>query len=114
MGPRRLVSEAGREVPAPAARPRRPRGLLRRVLEAQRRERQVIVAELVQVKGLMPLLMKHRNGDRWSREERRMLRQQLHALMDLSPYLVVMALPGSVLLLPALAWWLDRRRQRRQ
>jgi len=28
-----------------------------------------------------------------------------------SPYLVVMVMPGSFVVLPALAWWLDRRRQ---
>ena len=30
-------------------------------------------------------------------------------LSNLSPYLVVLALPGSFVMLPALAWWLDRR-----
>ena len=116
MGPRRAAaSKSGRAVPTSAMSggPRIPTGILRRLLEAQPREREVIVTELVQVKGLMPLLMKHRNGSRWSREERRQLRQQFNALMGLSPYLFVMALPGSVLFLPALAWWLDRRRQRR-
>lgn len=116
MGPRRSgASKPGRATTSPAMSggPRVPTGILRRILEAQRREREVIVAELVQVKGFMPLLMKHRNGSRWSRDERRQLRLQFHALVDLSPYLIVMALPGSVLFLPALAWWLDRRRQRR-
>jgi hypothetical protein len=28
-----------------------------------------------------------------------------------SPYLAVMVMPGSFIVLPALAWWLDRRRQ---
>jgi len=28
----------------------------------------------------------------------------------ISRYLVVLVIPGGVLLLPALAWWLDRRR----
>lgn len=115
MGPRRLAAKAARGTPSPDMpdAPRTPRAIFRRVLEAQSREREVIVAEILQVKGMMPLLMKHRNGHRWSREERRQLRLQLHALADLSPYLFVMVLPGSVLFLPALAWWLDRRRQRR-
>ena len=58
----------------------------------------------------MPLLMKRRNGDRWTVAERQDLYGQLRALSHLSPYLVVLALPGSFLMLPALAWWLDRRR----
>jgi hypothetical protein len=87
--------------------------LVRRLLEAQRREREQITAELGKVKGLMPLLMKRRNGTRWSAVERGELLQQLRALGHLSPYLVVLALPGSFLALPVLAWWLDRRRQNR-
>lgn len=86
---------------------------VQRLLEAQERERQLITAELVKVKGLMPLLMKRRNGGSWSVDERHTLIEQLHALAYLSPYLVVLALPGSFLALPVLAWWLDRRRQRR-
>jgi hypothetical protein len=33
-------------------------------------------------------------------------------LSTLSPYLVVLVMPGGLLALPALAWWLDRRRLR--
>ena len=57
--------------------------------------------------------MKHRNGGQWSVDERHELIEQMHALAHLSPYLVVLALPGSFLVLPVLAWWLDRRRQLR-
>lgn len=87
--------------------------IVRSLLEAQERERQQLIAELTKVKGLMPLLMKRRNGGRWTVDERHQLIEQLHALAHLSPYLVVLALPGSVLFLPLLAWWLDRRRYRR-
>lgn len=86
---------------------------VQRLLEAQERERQLITAELVKVRGLMPLLMKRRNGGVWSVGERHTLIEQLHALAYLSPYMVVLALPGSFVALPVLAWWLDRRRQRR-
>jgi hypothetical protein len=95
---------------------RRPfwrRVIVRRVIDAERREREVVVAELGRIHGLMPLLMRHRNGSRWSREERRELYQQMRALAHLSPYLFVLVLPGSFVALPLLAWWLDRRRQRR-
>lgn len=87
--------------------------IVRRMLEAQNRERLHITAELAKVRGLMPLLMKRRNGGRWTVDERHQLIEQLHALAHLSPYLVVLVLPGSFLALPVLAWWLDRRRYRR-
>ena len=87
--------------------------LVQRMLEAQQRERLQITVELGKIKGLMPLLMKRRNGGRWTVDERHELIEQLHALAHLSPYLVVLAMPGSVLFLPVVAWWLDRRRYRR-
>lgn len=86
---------------------------VRQLLEAQERERRLLTAELLKVKGLMPLLMKRRNGGSWSMAERHELIEQLHAVAYLSPYLVVLALPGSFVVLPLLAWWLDRRRRRR-
>jgi hypothetical protein len=93
----------------PAA--RRRRGIFR----GQRwREYDRLLAEMLQVRGLMPLLLKHRHGDRWTREERAELRLQLRALSHLVPYLVLLALPGSVLLLPLLAWRMERQERRRQ
>lgn len=88
-------------------------GLMQKMLAAQNRERKELLGEMVKVRGLMPLLMKSRNGERWTVTERAALRGQLHALAHLSPYLVVMVLPGSFVALPVLAWWLDRRRQDR-
>ena len=88
--------------------------LVRYILEAQKRERDLVVVKFAQVKGLMPLLMKHRNGELWTHEERIVLKSQLRALAHLSPYIFVMALPGSFAALPVLAWWLDRRRHRRE
>lgn len=104
-GAARHIAEATGTRPAP--------GLLRKMLEAQQREKNVIVAELVKVKGLMPLLMKHRNGSEWSHQEREELHEQMRAMAHLSPYLVVLVLPGSFMVMPVLAWWLDRRRGNR-
>lgn len=87
--------------------------LLDHLRAAQHRERQQLTAELAKIKDLMPLLMKRRNGSEWTSAERRQLIEQLDALAHLSPYLLILALPGSVLLLPVLAWWLDRRRYQR-
>ena len=92
----------------------RVRGAFTYVWELQERERKRILAEAVQIKGLMPLLMKHRNGQKWTKEERAELRIHLRHLSDLSPYLVLVVLPGAPLTLPLLAWWLDRRRQQRK
>jgi len=84
----------------------------RSVAELTVREKRHLLNEILQVRGLMPLLMKQRNKGHWSYEDRAELRLHLRRLSDLSPYLVVLALPGSFVLLPALAWWLDRRRTR--
>ena len=86
--------------------------VFRTVRALTEREKRYLLAEILQVRGLMPLLMKQRNRGRWTLEDRTELRVHLRRLSNLSPYLVVLALPGSVLILPALAWWLDRRRDR--
>ena len=36
----------------------------------------------------------------------------LRRLWRISPYLVVLVAPGGFFMLPCLAWWLDRRRNR--
>jgi hypothetical protein len=86
--------------------------VFRSAQELTAREKRHLLNEILQVRGLMPLLMKQRNKGRWSAEDRAELHDHLRRLSNLSPYLVVLALPGSFLLLPALAWWLDRRRMR--
>ena len=77
------------------------------------REKQFLLSEIVQVKGLMPLLMKPRNRQRWTPEDKAELARHLKRLSQLSPYLVVVVMPGGFFMLPALAWWLDRRRNRK-
>ena len=89
-------------------------GWWRQLLSSQRREVQRVVTEVMATRGMMPLLMKARNGGQWTPEERRALIEHLRRVAHLSPYLIVLLLPGSVLILPAYAWWLDRRRLRRQ
>lgn len=85
----------------------------RQVLSSQRREAQRILAELMQTRGVMPLLMKARNGESWTPAEKAQLLGHLRRVAHLSPYLIALLLPGSVLLLPVYAWWLDRRRLKR-
>jgi hypothetical protein len=80
-------------------------------MELADRERKYLMAEIVQAKDLMPLLMKKRNRQPWSAEDRREVRERLTRLSKVSPYLVVFALPGGMVMLPVLSWWLDRRRR---
>jgi len=86
---------------------------IQRLLATQKRQAREFVAELVQMRGLMPLLMKPRNGAAWTAAEKSELLHQLRVLSRLSPYLLFLLLPGSALLLPIYAWWLDRRRSAR-
>lgn len=73
----------------------------------------LIRSELNQVRGLIPLLMKHRNGVQWSEDERATLLRDLRALRHLSPYLIPILMPGGVFMLPLVAYWMDRRRNER-
>lgn len=91
-------------------RPKQRFPLIGAMLEAGQRERGVLLSEASKVRGLMPLLMKRRNGNCWTRDDRALLHEQMRALAHLSPYLIILALPGSFAMMPVLAWWLDRRR----
>jgi hypothetical protein len=79
----------------------------------QEREKRRIRAEIAQIPGLMALLMKPRNGLKWTKAERAELRAQLRRLSRLSIYLALATLPFTSLTLPLVAWWLDRRQQKR-
>lgn len=83
-----------------------------RIYALQDRQRAQILAEITQIEGLMPLLMKQRNGIPWTSEDRQQLKKQIHSVARLSPYLLALLLPGGLLALPLVAWWLDRRRLR--
>jgi hypothetical protein len=87
--------------------------VVRHVRDLTVREKKFLLNEILQVKGLMPLLMKPRNKQRWTPEDKSELVVHLRRLSRISPYLVVLVMPGGMLMLPALAWWLDRRRNRK-
>ena len=82
-------------------------------MATQRREARRVIAELMATRGMMPLLMKARNGGQWTPAEKDEVVGHLRRMAHLSPYLIALVMPGSVLLLPVYAWWLDRRRLRR-
>ena len=86
---------------------------LSRMVDSQKRQAREFVADVVRMRGLMPLLMKNRNGGAWTAAEKAELLGQLRILSRVSPYLLFLLLPGSALLLPAYAWWLDHRRKPR-
>ncbi len=89
-------------------------GWWQQMLSSQRREVRRVVAELMVTRGLMPLLMKSRNGGSWTPAEKEELLGHLRRMAHLSPYLIALVLPGSLLILPVYAWWLDRRRLNRR
>ena len=77
------------------------------------REKRRFRDELVQMKGAWPLLMKQRNGGKWTPEEKVELKTMVRSASSVSPYLFIWAVPGSMLMLPFLAWFLDKQRKRK-
>ena len=75
------------------------------------REKRRFSSELVHMRGAWPLLMKQRNGGKWTPEEKAKLKLMVRSASNVSPYLFIWAIPGSMLLLPFLAWFLDKRRK---
>lgn len=82
-------------------------------ISLQNRQRAQLMEEITEIRGFMPLLMKQRNGIHWSPKDRRLILKQLRSLARLSPYAAAFVLPGGMLILPLMAWWLDRRRLKR-
>jgi hypothetical protein len=83
------------------------------LLAGNNREQRRLRDELATIKGAWPLLMKQRRGGTWTPEEKAQLRAMVRSASSVSPYLFIWAIPGSVLLLPFLAWYLDTRRKQR-
>jgi uncharacterized membrane protein len=77
------------------------------------RWRQSTYAAFAEGDGVIRVLMKPRNGQAWTTEDRTFLRAKVKALAHWTPALFLFLLPGSMLLLPAYAWLLDRRRRAR-
>ena len=78
------------------------------------RESRRLRDELAMMKGAWPLLMKQRDGGKWTPEEKARLKAMVRSASAVSPYLFIWAIPGSVILLPFLAWYLDARRKNRE
>jgi hypothetical protein len=82
-------------------------------LAGNHREQRRFRDELASMKGAWPLLMKQRRGGTWNAEEKDQLKGMVRSASSVSPYLFIWAIPGSMLLLPFLAWYLDTRRKQR-
>jgi hypothetical protein len=83
-------------------------------LAGNNRERLRFRDELALMRGAWPLLMKQRRGGKWTPEDKQQLKAMVRSASSVSPYLFIWALPGSMLLLPFLAWFLDTRRKQRR
>jgi hypothetical protein len=68
--------------------------------------------DLYHIQGFMNLLMKPRNGMPWTAEDKAAIRLHLKSVAASLPMLAVFTLPGGMLLLPLLAWHLDRRKRK--
>ena len=80
------------------------------MLSGWRRKR---LSRLGERPGLVAILMKRRNRQPWTEADRDFLRRELRSLVRWLPGLILFSLPGGLLLLPAYAWLLDRRRNPR-
>ena len=80
-------------------------------LASNSREKRRLGDELLQMRDAWPLLMKQRRGGKWTPEDKLRLKHILRSTSSVSPYLFIWAVPGSMLLLPFLAWYLDTRRK---
>jgi hypothetical protein len=76
--------------------------------------KEVILMEVLSIRGLMQLLMKTRNTDeKWTREEKKEVKRHLKNIAKILPAIAIFSLPGGSFLLPILAEVLDRRKTRR-
>ncbi|MGQ2978815.1 MAG: hypothetical protein ACT6Q9_03860 [Polaromonas sp.] len=83
------------------------------IVASNHREKHRFREELAHIKGAWPLLMKQRKGGTWTPEDKVQLKAMVRSASSVSPYVFIWAIPGSMLLLPFLAWFLDRQRKRR-
>ncbi len=83
------------------------------IVASNHRETHRFREELAHIKGAWPLLMKQRKGGTWTPEDKVQLKSAVRSASSVSPYLFIWAIPGSMVLLPFLAWFLDRQRKKR-
>lgn len=82
------------------------------IVASNHREKHRFREELAHIRGAWPLLMKQRKGGTWTLEDKVRLKAMVRSASSVSPYLCIWAIPGSMVLLPFLAWFLDRQRKK--
>lgn len=83
-------------------------------LAGNHREKNRLRGEMAVMRGSVVWLVRQRRLGRWSPEDRAHLRQVMRSASSVSPYLIIWVVPGSMLLLPFMAWFIDMRRKGRQ
>ena len=83
-------------------------------LAGNTREKTRFRSELATMKGSVVWLIRQRRQGAWTVTERAHLRDVMRSASSVSPYLIIWVVPGSLVLLPFLAWFIDRRRRRPQ
>ena len=81
-------------------------------LAGNTREKTRFRTELATMRGSVVWLIRQRRQGAWTVTERDHLREVMRSASSVSPYLIIWVVPGSMLLLPFLAWFMDRRRKR--
>ena len=80
-------------------------------LAGNSREKTRLKRELATLKGSVVWLVRQRRQGNWTAHEREHLRSVMRTASSVSPYLLIWVVPGSMLLLPFLAWFIDHRRK---
>ncbi len=78
------------------------------------KHKRLFFEEAQQISGFLALLMKQRNtNEKWTEEEKTLIKEHLKHLSMYIPALLIFALPGGCILLPIFAEIMDRRKTRR-
>jgi hypothetical protein len=78
------------------------------------KHKRLFFEEAQRISGFLALLMKQRNTDeKWTEEEKELIKDHLKHLSMYIPALLIFALPGGCILLPIFAEIMDRRKTRR-
>ena len=80
-------------------------------LAGNHREKTRLKRELATLRGSVVWLVRQRRQGNWTTHEREHLRSVMRSASSVSPYLLIWVVPGSLLLLPFLAWFIDHRRK---
>ena len=78
-------------------------------LAGNSREKTRFKREMATIRGSVVWLVRQRRQGQWTAHERAHLRDMMRTASSVSPYLVIWVVPGSLLLLPFLPLFIDRR-----